>query len=82
MKGPCSRQNCPSFVADSFKVAAGVCSHILCWAKSLMMENSVDPVNVRKNMALLYRCPLTTEHNIAVMKELGLNDLKAEYIIQ
>ncbi|XP_045133484.1 transcription termination factor 5, mitochondrial-like isoform X2 [Portunus trituberculatus] len=60
--------------------ACGV--HNLARNMNTLQENSVDPVNVRKNMALLYRCPLTTEHNIAVMKELGLNDLKAEYIIQ
>ncbi|KAG0719727.1 Transcription termination factor 5, mitochondrial [Chionoecetes opilio] len=47
-----------------------------------LQENCVNPTDVRKFMALLYRHSLTTEHNIAAMKELGLNNLTAEHLIQ
>ncbi|XP_063861355.1 transcription termination factor 5, mitochondrial-like isoform X2 [Scylla paramamosain] len=56
--------------------------HNLARNMNTLQKNSFDPVNVRNHLALLYRCPLTTEHNIGVMKELGLNDLRAEHLIQ
>lgn len=49
--------------------------HILSRNMNTLQKNGVDPLDVRNYMVLLYRCPLTTEHNIAVMKELGLNNL-------
>ncbi|KAG7167233.1 Transcription termination factor 5-like, partial [Homarus americanus] len=46
------------------------------------MENCLCPEEVKEFISLLYRCPLTMEHNIAILKELGLHNLTAYYYIQ
>lgn len=53
--------------------------HILARNLNTLQENNVDTAEVRNHMALLCRCPLTMEHDIAVMKEVGLKNLTAEH---
>ncbi|XP_076034097.1 mitochondrial transcription termination factor 5 [Oratosquilla oratoria] len=48
--------------------------------KTLRNEN-IEPQEVRKNLQLLYYCPLTVEHRINMLKELGLCGLQANHYV-
>ncbi|XP_037776073.1 uncharacterized protein LOC119573112 isoform X1 [Penaeus monodon] len=41
-----------------------------------LKENGLSPEEVRSHLQLLYYCPLTVQHQIAILQELGLINLK------
>lgn len=43
----------------------------------VLNSNGLNPDEVRKNLQLLYFSPLTIEHRIAILNELGLENLSA-----
>ncbi|KAK7069897.1 hypothetical protein SK128_002427 [Halocaridina rubra] len=42
-----------------------------------LKKYGIDPDEVRKNLQLLYFCPLTVEHRVAILNELGFKNLSA-----
>ncbi|XP_064091916.1 transcription termination factor 5, mitochondrial-like [Macrobrachium nipponense] len=51
--------------------------HELSHNISTLKSNGLDPDDVRRYLQLLYFCPLTVEHRIAMFQELGLLNLSA-----
>nr|XP_045594190.1 uncharacterized protein LOC123755486 [Procambarus clarkii] len=47
-----------------------------------LQENKISAEDVKKVLPLLYRSPLSTEHRIAILKELGLCNLNAQHYLQ
>ncbi|XP_071545805.1 transcription termination factor 5, mitochondrial-like [Panulirus ornatus] len=56
--------------------------HNLARNMNTLQEYGIKPDDVRNFLPLLCRCPLTMEHNAAILKELGFSSVTAEHLMK